>query len=158
MNNFLTSLRSLIAALRKEKDAMDGFLIRFTFSLLFSFSIAARALMRRSVDFSVIFVGIPAMVIHMLAGYRFCFVHDSASVVFLDLNQGYEVRIGEEEGNRGGLQGGRAEELVSKLMMLLSRCQKCRCACCLWPAISKYISNTRKSYASARSDNYRGRS
>ncbi|XP_042454621.1 protein PGR-like [Zingiber officinale] len=50
---------------------MDGFLIRFAFSLLFSFSIAARALKRKSVDFSAVFVGIPAMVIHMLAGYRF---------------------------------------------------------------------------------------
>ncbi|KAJ8478190.1 hypothetical protein OPV22_021917 [Ensete ventricosum] len=50
---------------------MDGFLIRLGFSLLLSFSIAARALKRKSVDSSAVLVGIPVMVIHMLAGYRF---------------------------------------------------------------------------------------
>ncbi|CAL9091371.1 protein PGR-like [Musa acuminata AAA Group] len=50
---------------------MDGFLIRLGFSLLLSFSVAARALKRKSVDSSAVLVGIPIMVIHMLAGYRF---------------------------------------------------------------------------------------
>ncbi|CAL9182055.1 unnamed protein product [Musa hybrid cultivar] len=50
---------------------MDGFLIRLGFSLLLSVSVAARALKRKSVDSSAVLVGIPIMVIHMLAGYRF---------------------------------------------------------------------------------------
>ncbi|RWW85361.1 hypothetical protein BHE74_00005944 [Ensete ventricosum] len=55
---------------------MDGFLIRLGFSLLLSFSIAARALKRKSVDSSAVLVGIPVMVIHMLAGYRLLLVND----------------------------------------------------------------------------------
>ncbi|WOK97038.1 hypothetical protein Cni_G05746 [Canna indica] len=74
---------------------MDGFLIRFAFSLLLSFSIAARALKRKSVDSSAVLVGVPVMVIHMLAGYRFAVL----LLVFFSTSSKV-TRLGEEKKRR----------------------------------------------------------
>ncbi|KAG6539025.1 hypothetical protein ZIOFF_004177 [Zingiber officinale] len=120
-NDFLTSLRSLVAAL-EEGEGRHGRLLD-PLRLL----VVVLLLHRRS--------SAEAQVRRLLCGFRrnprhgdphvgWIQVRGSASGVLLDLVQGYEVWTGEEEGNRGGLQGGRAEELVSKLMMLLCQCQK----------------------------------
>ncbi|XP_072983486.1 protein PGR-like [Typha latifolia] len=71
---------------------MDNSLkIRFAISLLTSFSMAARSFKRKSVDLSAVFVGIPVMVIHMLAGYRF-----AALLLVFFFTSSKLTRVGEE--------------------------------------------------------------
>ena len=48
-----------------------GIWIRAAVAVAAGGAIAARAVRRKSVDFSAVFVGVPAMVAHTVAGYRF---------------------------------------------------------------------------------------
>ncbi|KAG1330058.1 putative protein PGR [Cocos nucifera] len=70
---------------------MDSIQIRFAVSLVTSFLIAARALKRKSVDLSGVLAGIPVMVIHMLAGYRF-----AALLLVFFFTSSKLTRLGEE--------------------------------------------------------------
>ncbi|OAY85487.1 protein PGR-like [Ananas comosus] len=70
---------------------MDPLAIRFLVSLLASSAIAARSFRRRSVDLSGVLVGIPVMVIHMTAGYRF-----AALLLVFFFTSSKLTRVGEE--------------------------------------------------------------
>ncbi|XP_029121245.1 protein PGR isoform X2 [Elaeis guineensis] len=70
---------------------MDSIQIRFAVSLVTSFLIAARAFKRKSVDLSGVLTGIPVMVIHMLAGYRF-----AALLLVFFFTASKLTRVGEE--------------------------------------------------------------
>ena len=63
----------LVGSQGDEVAAMGhgGIWIRAAVAVAAGGAIAARAVRRKSVDFSAVFVGVPAMVAHTVAGYRF---------------------------------------------------------------------------------------
>ncbi|KAJ3694169.1 hypothetical protein LUZ60_009649 [Juncus effusus] len=71
---------------------MNSLQIRFVISLLTSVLIAIRSVRRKSVDFSAVFVGIPALILHMIAGYRY-----GVLVLVFFFTSSKVTRIGEEK-------------------------------------------------------------
>ncbi|KAH0458172.1 hypothetical protein IEQ34_013487 [Dendrobium chrysotoxum] len=71
---------------------MDDLYIRFYLAVLISSVIAARAFRRKSVDLSGVAAGIPVMVIHTVAGYRFAVL----LLVFF-FSSSKLTRVGEEK-------------------------------------------------------------
>lgn len=61
---------------------MEALVIRFLFSLLTSAAMAIRALRRKSVDLSGVLAGIPVMIVHMMAGYRYSILFFCFSIKF----------------------------------------------------------------------------
>lgn len=71
---------------------MDDLWFRFVLAVLISSAIASRSFRRKSVDLSGVAAGIPVMVIHMVAGYRFAVL----LLVFFFTSSKF-TRIGEEK-------------------------------------------------------------
>ncbi|KAM0933402.1 hypothetical protein DsansV1_C35g0228591 [Dioscorea sansibarensis] len=71
---------------------MEALAIRFLFSLLTSAAMAIRALRRKSVDISGVLAGIPVMIVHMMAGYRF-----AALLLVFFFTSSKLTKVGEEK-------------------------------------------------------------
>lgn len=71
---------------------MDDLWVRCVLSLLISSVIAARAFLRKSVDLTGVAAGIPVMIIHTVAGYRF-----AALLLVFFFTSSKLTRVGEEK-------------------------------------------------------------
>lgn len=120
----------------REREKMEGFLVRSAVAVVLSLGIAARAYLHRSLDRSGAIAGFLVMAIHIAAGYRFkpstffgfgFFLEVEGSLLvpllfqirrapaglLLHLLEAHKNGRGEETEHRRGFQGRRAAELVT---------------------------------------------